>query len=473
MTDSSFLYLCSEWAIRLTMLLYVPQRRSAAASRTWLLFIFLLPWPGLFIYALVGRIRVPAFRRKLQDQAAEQIEKAQAQIGTQIVAQTDLPPQLQIVPQQAERLGMFGPFAGNAFEFIRDYEGSIDRLIQDIDTAAKQVHLLTYIYRTDRTGRGVTDAIKRAAKRGVICRLLLDAVGSRVALRQFGPELRDMGAEVRSMLPVGLFRRKGERFDLRNHRKIAVIDGTIGYVGSQNIADPNFVKNYPNEELVARVTGPVVSQLQATFLGDHYLETEEVLDRDELFPDLKPTGNSVAQLLPSGPGYGQENGRELIISMLYAARRRVVITTPYFIPDEPFLNAICAAGRRQNVRVHLVVSKHANQLISQLAQRSYYDDLLEAGIQIHLYRPHFLHAKLLTIDDDIALTGSTNMDIRSFALNAEINVLIYDRQVVEHLKEVQDDYFRNSDLLTLANWRKRSALQKVVQNTARLMDSFL
>ena len=469
----SFLYLCSEWVIRLTMLLYVPQRRSASAARTWLLFIFLLPWPGLVVYALVGRIRVPAFRRKLQEQAAEQINKAQAQIGAQIVAKTELPLQLQIIPQQAKRLGMFEPFGGNAFEFLRDYEGSINRLIQDIDSAGKQVHLLTYIYRTDRIGRRVTDAIKRAAQRGVVCRLLLDAVGSRVALKQFGPELREAGAEVRSMLPVGLFRRKGERFDLRNHRKITVIDGTIGYVGSQNIADPNFVKNYPNEELVARVTGPVVSQLQATFLGDHYLETEQVLDREELFPDLKPTGNSPAQLLPSGPGYGQENGRELIISMLYEARRRVVITTPYFIPDEPFLNAICAAGRRENVRVHLVVSKHANQLISQLAQRSYYDDLLEAGIRLHLYRPHFLHAKLLTIDDDLALIGSTNMDIRSFALNAEINVLIYDRQLVERLKEVQDDYFKNSDELTLADWQKRSALQKVVQNTARLMDSFL
>jgi cardiolipin synthase A/B len=473
MIDWSFLYLCSEWAVRLTMLLYVPQRRSASAARTWLLFIFLLPWPGLAIYALVGRIRVPAFRRKLQEQASEQIKKAQAQIGAQIVAQPELPAQLQIIPEQAKRLGMFEPFAGNAFEFLRDYEGSIDRLIQDIDTAKRHVHLLTYIYRTDRIGRKVADALKRAAKRGVVCRVLLDAVGSRVALNQFGPELKEAGVEVRSMLPVGLFRRKGERFDLRNHRKISVIDGTIGYLGSQNIADPTFVKNFPNEELVVRVTGLVVSQLQATFLGDHYLETEEVLDRAELFPDLKPAGDSAAQLLPSGPGYGQENGRELIISMLYEARRRVVITTPYFIPDEPFLNAICAAGQRENVQVHMVVSKHANQLISQLAQRSYYDDLLEAGIQIHLYRPHFLHAKLLTIDDHVALTGSTNMDIRSFALNAEINLLIYDRQVVEQLKVVQEDYFRNSDLLTREQWSKRSVLEKMTHNTARLMDSFL
>jgi cardiolipin synthase len=239
------------------------------------------------------------------------------------------------------------------------------------------------------------------------------------------------------------------------------------------VADPVFVKNYPNEELVARVTGPIVSQLQAVFLADHYLETEEALDREELFPELDPTGNSIAQLVPSGPGYGQENGRDLIISMLYEARRRVGIVTPYFVPDEPFLQAICAAGQRDNVRVHLVVSKHANQLITQLAQRSYYDDLLEAGIQIHLYRPHFLHAKLLTIDDDIALLGSTNMDIRSFALNAEINLLTYDQQVVESLKKIQESYFANSELLTHEGWAKRSAFARIAQNTARLMDSFL
>jgi cardiolipin synthase len=473
MIDWSFLYLCSEWAVRLAMLFYVPQRRSASAARTWLLFIFLLPWPGLAIYALVGRIRVPALRRRMQEQASNQIRKAQAQLGAQITAEPDLPAQLQMVPIQVRQMGMFEPFAGNAFEFLRDYDGSIDRLIQDIDSAEKQVHLLTYIYRPDRIGRKVTDAIKRAANRGVVCRLLLDAVGSRDALNQFGPELRQAGADVRSMLPVGLFRRNGERFDLRNHRKLAVIDGTIGYIGSQNIADPNFVKNHPNEELVARMTGPVVSQLQATFLGDHYLETEEVLDRAELFPDLKPAGASTAQLLPSGPGYGQENGRDLIISMLNEARRQVIITTPYFIPDEPFLHAIRAASRRQDVRVHLIVSKHANQLISQLAQRSYYDDLLEAGIQIHLYRPHFLHAKLMTVDDDIALIGSTNMDIRSFALNAEINLLIYDRRVVEELNAVQEDYLANSDFISGDEWRKRALIERVAQNTARLMDSFL
>jgi len=274
-------------------------------------------------------------------------------------------------------------------------------------------------------------------------------------------------------LPVGLFRRNTARFDLRNHRKIVVVDGRVGYTGSQNIVNPEFVKGYPNEELMVRVTGPVVAQLQAMFLADHYFETGTVLDPEELFPVLVNGGNSPAQVLPSGPGYGQENGRELIIAMLYAARERIVITTPYFVPDEPFLQAIRAASLRGGVEVHLVLSMHANQMITQFAQRSYYDDLLQAGIQIHLYRPRFLHAKHLTIDNHIALVGSTNMDIRSFALNAEVNLLVYDPAVVQQLRAVQERYFANSERLDAAAWNRRPLGAKVVHNTARLMDSFL
>jgi cardiolipin synthase len=275
------------------------------------------------------------------------------------------------------------------------------------------------------------------------------------------------------MLPVGLFRQNTARFDLRNHRKILVIDGRVGYTGSQNIVNPEFVKGYPNEELMVRVTGPVVAQLQAMFLADHYFETGKVLDPEELFPVLVNAGSSPAQVLPSGPGYGQENGRELIIAMLYAARERIVITTPYFVPDEPFLQAIRAASLRGGVEVHLVLSMHANQMITQFAQRSYYDDLLQAGIQIHLYRPRFLHAKHLTIDNHIALVGSTNMDIRSFALNAEVNLLVYDSVVVQQLRGVQERYFADSERLDAAAWNRRPLGAKVVHNTARLMDSFL
>jgi cardiolipin synthase A/B len=473
MKDWSFVYLVSEWSIRLVMLVYVPQKRSTAAARTWLLFIFLLPWPGLLVYWLLGRIYLPAHRIKMQERASVFVRRAQAQIGARVTVDPELPAAFKFVPEMVHKLGDFETLAGNHVELLPNYSETIARIIADIDAAQQNVHLLFYIFLADETGRRVGDALERAVARGVTCRLLIDAVGSRRAVRRFAPKLRRRGVEVLEMLPVGLFRRNAARFDLRNHRKIVVVDGRVGYAGSQNIANPDFVKRYPNEELMVRLTGPAVAQLQAMFLADHYFETGNVLERKELFPDLAYAGNSPVQILPSGPGYGRENGRELIVAMLYGARERIVITTPYFVPDEPFLHAIRAASLRGGVAVHLVVSMHTNQKITQFAQRSYYDDLLEAGIHIHLYRPHFLHAKYLTVDDEIALVGSTNMDIRSFALNAEVNLLIYDREVVRQLRAIQEGYFENSEKLEAAVWGRRRLSAKVVQNTARLMDSFL
>ncbi|MEA3145776.1 MAG: cardiolipin synthase [Verrucomicrobiota bacterium] len=473
MMDWSLLYLITEWSIRFVMFIYVPQRRSPAAARTWLLFIFLLPGPGLLLYWLFGRSFLPKRRLQMQARASEFVRRAQAQIGVRLTVDPLLPAGFEFVPGLVHKLGDFETLAGNRVELLPGYNETIDRIIDDIDSASRNVHLLFYIFLGDETGRRIAAALERAASRGVTCRVLMDAVGSRQGVRNLAPRLRKSGVEVLGMLPVSLFRKNATRFDLRNHRKIVVIDGSVGYTGSQNIVNPEFVKGYPNEELMVRVTGPVVAQLQAMFLADHYFETGKVLDRKELFPDLIEAGESPAQVLPSGPGYGQENGRELIIAMLYAARERIVITTPYFVPDEPFLQAIRAASLRGGIEVHLVLSMHTNQVITQLAQKSYYDDLLQAGICIHLYRPYFLHAKHLTIDNDIALIGSTNMDIRSFALNAEVNLLVYDRGVVQQLRTVQERYFANSDQLKADTWSRRVLGAKLAQNTARLMDSFL
>lgn len=468
----SLAYLVSEWVIRFVMLCYVPQRRSAAASRTWLLLIFLLPWPGLLLYALFGRIYLPKRRIAMQERASRRIREVQAQRSSRQAGIFEPPAHLFPMIRFARQLGDFDVCGGNAVELLSDYHGAIDRLVADIDAAGRSVHLLFYIFENDETGRRVGDALLRAAGRGVRCRVLMDAIGSKKGLRNLGPRLRDAGIEVRALLPAGFFRRNAARFDLRNHRKIAVFDNHIGYTGSQNIVNPEFVPGHPNEELMARLTGPVVAQLQAIFLADHYFETDEAPVYQEHFQDLPPTGRSPAQLIPSGPGYPRENGQEFIVTLLYAARRRVVITTPYFVPDETVLQAMRSATLR-GVAVHLVVSKHANQLVTQLAQRSHYEELLEAGVAIHLYEPCFLHAKHLTVDEDIALLGSTNMDIRSFALNAEINLVVYDPAVVRTIQEIQERCFLHSESLTADGWRCRSRWEKVLQNSARLADSLL
>jgi cardiolipin synthase len=466
------LYYASEWVIRLAMLVYVPQHRSSAATRTWLLLIFLMPWPGLLVYMIFGRIRLPQLRREGQARASKEIRQAEAKLLAERSVLGTVPPEYGSASLLAYETGDFAPFAGNRVELLDDYAGSIARLIADIDGARDHAHLLFYIMENDATGRSVADAMSRAAARGVKCRLMLDAVGSARGLLHLSPGLRASGVEVRAALQTGLFRKNAGRFDLRNHRKIAVLDGHIGYTGSQNIVDATFVPDHPNEELMARITGPVVAQLEAVFVTDWFLETNERLNLEQLVAGVAPAGNSVAQILPSGPGYPRENARDLLIALLYAAKTKVVITTPYFIPDEPFLQALRAAAAR-GLAVHLVVSKHANQPISQFAQRAYYEELLDAGVLIHLYRPRFLHAKHMSVDDQAAVVGTTNIDIRSFALNAEVSLVVFDPAVVAALGRVQERYFAESDELIAEEWNRRPLVNKVVQNIARLADSLL
>lgn len=466
------LYYVSEWAVRLVMLVYVPQKRTPAATRTWLLLIFLLPWPGLIVYAAFGRIRVPQIRREKQARASQVIRQREATLLTERAALGTVPREFGPASKLAFETGDFEPFAGNGVELLDDYAGTIARLIADIDGATHHAHLLFYIFANDTTGRSVAEALVRASARGVQCRLLIDAVGGESGLTHLAPQLRAGGVEVHAMLPVGFFRKNAGRFDLRNHRKVACFDGIAGYTGSQNISDPGSVPGYPNEELMARVTGPVVAQLEAVFRTDWFLETDQRLEPLQFAAGVAGGGGCVAQVLPSGPGYPSENTRDLFIALLYAAREKVVITTPYFIPDEPFLQALRAAATR-GIAVHLVVSEHANQPLSQFAQRAYYDDLLAAGVSIHLYEPRFLHAKHMSVDDQVAVLGTTNIDIRSFALNAEVNLLVFDPSVSAALGRVQARYFAHSRLLTTAEWEQRPLVAKVSQNVARLADSLL
>ena len=467
------LYYASEWVIRLAMLVYVPQRRTTAAARTWLLLIFFLPLVGLVLYWLFGRIYYPRRRIEEQIRASQYVREAQGEMraGRRI----DPPPLAPLAAACADltrRLGDFEAWGGNRVELLEDYRGALDRLVADIDAARDHVHLLYYILEDDPTGRRVADAVARAARRGVVCRVLADAVGSKRGLAWLGPKLREAGAEVTPLLRVGLFRRGAARFDLRNHRKLAVIDGRVGYVGSQNLVDPEFIPGCPNEELVARVEGPVVAQLQAVILGDRYFETGHVADEERHFPQVQDAGRSAAQMLPSGPGYGRENGQAALVALIHAARERVVITTPYFVPDEIFLQALSTASLR-GVETRLIVSARSNQRLTQLAQASYYEQLLEAGIGIHLYESRFLHAKHMTVDGAVALIGSTNIDIRSFALNAEASLLVYDPEVVRALEKVQARYLAASRALDRERWAARSLGTRAVENTARLADSLL
>lgn len=462
-----------EWSIRLVMLVWVPQRRSPAAARTWLLLIFLLPIPGAVLYAMFGRAYLPLKRVELQSRVNKLIQSGAVPTFGNKAAEHDLAPRFRETTRLAESLGDFPVVGGNSLELLDDYHGSIARLLTDINAARDTVNLLYYIFADDATGRKIEQALVEAHRRGVRCLVLVDALGSRSAVITLVPRLKAAGIEVEVLLPIGFFRRGKARSDLRNHRKIAVIDGAVAYLGSQNLVDAEFKKGLVFEELVARITGPVVPQYQAILLADRYLETGAALaDRERFFPPLAPTGAMIAQALPSGPGYPQANTLRLVVTLIYSAQKRVVITTPYFVPDETLLEALVASALR-GVEVRLIVSREIDQWLVGFAQRSFYEQLLEAGVQVHLYHKKFLHAKHLSIDDEVVQIGSSNMDIRSFALNAEVSCIVYHKELAQKLRFIQQRYLEGSETLTLEAWRRRPGYVRTVENLARLVDSLL
>jgi cardiolipin synthase len=466
-------YLASEWMVRIVMLIVVPFRRSPDAAKGWLLFVFFLPWPAMLVYFLIGRPGYPEWRQRRFARLPIVFRSVDERL-TEVTDEQkpDLPANLRQAATLIQNLGRFGSVSGNTAELLSRYDETIDRLVEDIDGAGLHVHLLFYIFADDATGQKVIDALGRAVSRQVPCRVLIDALGSRPWAARTIASLKSVGVEVHLVLPLGLLRRKSARADLRNHRKIAVIDGKIGYVGSQNLVNRDFKPGIVNQELVVRTTGPVVLQLQGVFVTDWFLETEQVLDDPAICPQPTDTGTTIAQVLPSGPDHPGAGVERLIEALIYGARTRVVITTPYFIPNEALLHALETAVLR-GVDVHLVLSKPVDQVLVNLAQRSYYSGLLASGVKIHLYRDKLLHAKHLSVDDDVCLIGSSNIDLRSFILNSEISLVVFDPEVTQHLHEEQERYFAASDLLQLDRWNQRSLASKIIENIARLMSPLL
>jgi len=464
-----YLLFLFDWLIRLAALAWIPVRCPPAAARSWLLLVGFVPLFGLPLYLFLGHPWLAKQRRQRQALASQLIRDRQTNLAT--LRWTPTPHCMSSdIAHLAERLGDFMPMHGNGVELLDDYEASIARLIADIDQANDEVHLLYYLMFDDAVGRSVCEALKRASARGVRCRLLLDAVGAKPGLRAFSKPLRDAGVEVHAMLAGGLKWRSLSRMDLRNHRKLALIDRRIGYIGSQNLADAAFVAGHPNRELVARVRGPVMRQIAALFASDWLIETGERLVMGEYAAG--DSGIVAAQMLPSGPAYPFENARNLVVALVQRARRRVVLVTPYFVPDDMTLGALRVAAL-SGTDVQLVLSMSNNQHLTRWAQRSYYDELLKAGVRIALYRPHFLHAKHLSVDDEVALIGSINLDIRSFALNAEVGLVCYDAGVVARLREVEADYLRDAQQLELHEWRRRPHWHRSVEGMARLADSLM
>jgi cardiolipin synthase len=466
----------SEWVIRLTMLpVIVLRKEKPATCLAWLTIVFFEPWIGLGLYLLIGENRLG--RRRLERRRSHRLQLDASEypsVEAHHVVDPDENDEHSLLVHLTENAGGLPVVSGNSIAMMTDTAAAIDRLIAEIDAAKHHVHLLFYIFQDDSVGRRVAEALANAAERGVACRVLADAVGSRQLFRHLAPWLRRHGVRIFPVLPANLWRIPFKRLDLRNHRKLAVIDGLVAMTGSQNIVEPTYGHKRAGvwHDIMARLTGPVVRQLQGIFLEDWFYETGEMLEDAALFPPAPADGPIAIQVVPTGPDEPTELFQDLIVKAIFLAQRRVVITSPYFIPNEAMLLALRLAALR-GVQVDVAIPRRCDHRIVQAAGSFYCDYLMRYGVNVYLFRDGMLHAKTLTIDDDLAMFGSANYDIRSFDLNFELNLFIHAKEAVEELHRLQQGYLDRSDQATADDFPSRTLIGRLKVNLAKLFSPLL
>jgi cardiolipin synthase A/B len=470
------------WLIPFVMLFIVPANRKPSSATAWLMLLFAVPWLGLLIFLLVGSPKLSAFRRKVQQETNEAINafvaEAQADPQHRPLIVPDVAPRYEPLVKLNANLGGLPALTGNAVELITDYAAMLAQIAEDINSAKYFVHIAFYILIADDETEACFQAMERAVARGVRVRVLYDPVGSRKypTYRATLKRLRDAKIDHQPMLPV-IRSNDFNRPDLRNHRKIVVIDGEIGYTGSLNMIARAYHRNDSiyYDELVARVTGPATDALDAVFRTDWFSETGERLPfrSGPYRVILRKYGDVLCQVLPSGSAFENENNLKLFVALIHASRRKVVICNPYFVPDDALMLAVVSAAQR-GVDVTLINSEAQDQFLVAYAQRSYYEQLLRAGVKIRLYRaPTLLHTKTISIDDDIAVIGSSNLDMRSFQLNLEVTLICYAPSVVADLRTAEECYIERTNLVTLETWLRRPPHIRLFENVTRLMSAFL
>lgn len=471
------------WAIRAGMVTVVLRRQFApGASLAWLGIVFLHPYIGLVLYLLVGESRLGPRRMERHRQIIAKFRDPSRNVErTTHEIKPDSPPVYQPMIAQAEKISGLPVLAGNRIEFFPHAGEFRERLCAEIAAARKSVNLLYYIFANDETARAVVEAVIDATRRGVKCRVLADAMASRKFFHHKGlsTELTAAGVQVIAALPVTPLRRRLARMDLRNHRKLAILDDQIAYVGSNNLINPDYGgrRGNPWIDITGRFTGPIVGELASIFAEDWAFETGEKIEIPYPDPHDAPADQSSldyfsAQVVPTGPTVPDATFRRLLLAAVQTARKELILTTPYFVPDETTLLSLMMASDR-GVDVKLILPQTADHFFAAAAGRSHYHSLLRSGVGIHLYQPALLHAKTITVDDAFAVFGSANLDVRSFSLNFELSVLLYGESITQRLRAIQGEYLSHSKPLVLSEWDRRSAASEYTDRAVALLSPLL
>lgn len=456
---------------------YIAYNRKPSSAIAWIMAIIFIPIVGILFFLLIGNWRLNKHRRDKQNHVSEIF--MQRTEGLHIASHPEQwPDWLPTIVTLNRNLGALPMVGNNTVDLYPDYRGAIQAIADGIDTAQEYVYVEYFILVDDETTAPIMDALERACSRGVKVKVLSDHIAQFSYPNRKGTVRRfeAMGAEYRPMLPIQPFKKHYRRPDLRNHRKLVVIDGTLGFVGSQNLIVDNYHKKANIErglhwkELVAQVEGPIVREVEAIFATDWFSETDELLMPKQGSVHLKPIEHDLldCQMVPSGPSFENDNNLKMFGAVIQNARRRISITSPYYVPDESLQMAIVTAASR-GLDVELFVSEISDQFMVYHAQRSYYEELLRAGVKIYAYAaPTILHAKHLTIDEDVSVIGSSNMDIRSLTLHMEMMMLVHGEEFCTRMREVEDSYRASSKQIHLEEWLQRPRREKVFDNLMRL-----
>jgi len=494
MLDAVLTFLVTNWHVLLSAVIVLQaasvglailsERREPSATIAWLMTVTFLPVVGIVAYYALARTR---FRRhyRAREQVDEQADEALSMYVQQRLADFDdnalrrlKPVQqrlIELAANSAQSRGAGAPFGGNSVDLFHEPARKYDALKQAIREARSHAHLEYYIFRCDGIGREIRDLLIERARSGIEVRLLYDGIGSLHAYRTgFFDGLNRAGGEAAAFLPPR-FARIVERVNFRNHRKLAVIDGKVGFVGGMNIGDEHVGLDRDGgrwTDAHVRIRGPAVAELASIFFTDWLFTTGRCPAEARHFPEVEPAGDELVQIVSSGPDCRWPTIQQLYMQSIATAADQVLVATPYFVPDRSMLTALQTAALR-GVDVRVMLPNKTDVRIVMSAGRSYYEELLEAGVRIFEYGAGFLHSKAIAVDGRYGSVGSANMDVRSFHLNFEVSAFVHSAPFAAALREQFEVCMQSSAEIELDAFRRRPRIKKFGQSVAQLLSGVL